>query len=109
MRIRRTFTKEFKTEIANKIINKTANIKALSKEYEISEPLLQRWVNDFIASTRPLSVAKMKNEDRPQERRKDYQTTQELKARIADLYMYIERLQKQGLTYSAPRPPEKEA
>lgn len=109
MRTRRTFTKEYKTEMAIKIVNKTAGIKALSKEAGITEALLQRWVNDYVASNRLLSIAKHKDEPKIQERRKDFQSTQELKARIADLYMYIEKLQKMGLTYQAPRPPEKEA
>lgn len=89
-RQRRTFTKEFKTEIAKRIISEPSAKELISKERTISLPLLERWVNDYIATNKKLSIAQV-----PQrERRSDYHTIQELKAKIADLYMTIEMYKK---------------
>lgn len=129
MRTRRTFTKQFKEEICKTLIGRQMTIKQVSQQHNISVPLLTRWVNDYAAQTgvdieklkeihsdaRTLNEVRIrlktiekKHESSFVERRKDYQSNQELKAKIADLYMYIEKLEKSGLTYTPSRMPEKE-
>lgn len=86
-RQRRIFTNQFKTETVNRIIAGSASKEVISKEQSISLPLLTRWVNDHIASNQP------QHKSYPVvERRKDTNSIQELKAKIADLYMQLERV-----------------
>lgn len=101
-RMRRTFTKEFKNEITNQIETNKIPIADLSRQHQISENLILRWINDARAARVAETPGQFK------ERRKDYATTQELKAKIAELYMKIEQMQRSGLTWKYPRQPNKE-
>jgi transposase-like protein len=85
-RNRRTFTKEFKTEIVGKILN-GGDKELLSSQHSISLPLLERWVNDHVAEMRKSAILQFK----PTERRRDWKTIEELKDTI--IYLTTE-LQK---------------
>lgn len=98
-RNRRTFTNQFKNEACEAITKGTKSFDQVSSENNISKPLLQRWLDAYLAKQAIGGHIKI---DRPIERRKDYQSVQDLKAKIADLYMYIEKLEKRGLTYKSP-------
>lgn len=87
MRKRRTFTKNFKTEITTKILSGALSKAEVTKQFEISEALLDRWINDHIAQAKSVALPVA-------ERRRDYQSMQELKAKIAELYMKIEKFEK---------------
>lgn len=97
-RQRRNFTKQFKQEIVKAILNDKMTRKEISNQHAISLPLLDRWVNDYLASD------KMHDSLQPvfKERRKDYATTQELKAKIAELYMRIEQMNRGNVTWTPP-------
>lgn len=86
---RRTFTKEFKLQTVMAVLKNEVNKKALSSQLNISIPLLDRWINDYVATQQPIS-----NIFPISDRRKDYQDTQTLKAKIADLYMQLEGVKK---------------
>lgn len=86
MRKRRTFNKEFKTEIVSKVLNGKIGKDIISKQYEISIPLLDRWINDYLATRQSKSTSMPLTE-----RRKNHQSEQELKAKIAELYMKLEK------------------
>lgn len=100
-RQRRTFTNQFKRDLVNAILNNKATRKQLSEQHSISLPLIERWVNDYLAADYP-----ERSQPVFKERRQDYSTTQELKAKIAELYMQIEKMNRTGLTWKAPRHPE---
>ncbi len=92
---RRTFTKEFKSETVLAILKNGVDKKLLSSQHSISLPLLDRWINDYIATQRIATIHSIK------ERRKDYQDTQTLKAKIAELYMQIESLKNKSYSVNA--------
>lgn len=91
-RQRRNFTKQFKKEIVKSIISGDVTKLRISQERNISIPLLDRWINDHLAADK-ISLAKTILKPLG-DRRQDYQDTQALKAKIAELYMQIETLQK---------------
>lgn len=93
IRTRRTFTKNFKQETVKAILSQTATLDKIASEYKILKPLLQRWINDHIAETKVVSIHK----SYPQiERRKNFTTEQELKLKIADLYLRMDRKSSEG-------------
>jgi len=89
-RERRTFTKQFKQETIKTIQDKHKTMNQVSREQNISLPLLKRWLNDEIASNRYLDY--MGASSSPIERRKDYKQMQELKLRLAEIMFEIERI-----------------
>ena len=101
-RTRRKFTSQYKKEIVDRIESRTATVRTIAAETNINENLILRWLND----ARAARVAELPTEYK--ERRKDYSTTQELKAKIAELYMQIEKMQRSGQTWIAHRHPDKE-
>lgn len=92
-RHRRVFTKEFKTEVAKQILKDPKYKEVVAKERDILLTLLDRWTNDYIAENKRLTVTQLPKT----ERRQDYQTIQELKSKIADLYMQLERSQRYSI------------
>lgn len=44
---RKTYSKEFKIEIAKKIAAKKITVSAVAFEYGISRPIISRWVSEF--------------------------------------------------------------
>jgi len=104
-RQRRNFTKEFKTQVVNSILNKQLTRKQISDQHQISLPLIERWMNDYLAKDKlPES-----SEYHGRERRKNPQGREQyLKAKIADLYLYIDKLKSEGLTYRSSNNPSKE-
>lgn len=98
-RQRRTFSNQFKTEVATSIINDKTDRELIAKQHDLPVPLINRWVNDHIATSRSAPLFPKVDLTMP-ERRKDYQSTIELKTKIADLYMQLEKLTKLGSIHS---------
>ena len=47
MRVRRTFTKEFKRQIACEILSGTRTTAAICRQYSIAYPVVARWKKDY--------------------------------------------------------------
>lgn len=97
MRTRRVFSNKYKQEVVKLIIDHRKSIDEVSRSSEVSKPLITRWMNDYIAAQ--LTIVPQKETALklvyPQvDRRKNYQTEQQLKAKIAELYMELEKVQR---------------
>lgn len=45
--MRKTYNREFKLEIVRKIVTKETTVNAVASEYNISRPIVSRWVAEF--------------------------------------------------------------
>lgn len=95
-RIRRTFTQQFKTEVVKAILANQNAKEIIAVREAISVALLDRWLNDYLAKSKTTVLTNKA------ERRKDYSTVQELKAKIADLYMQLEKFKRNAFHYELP-------
>lgn len=45
--MRKTYERDFKTKVCKDIANKTSTVGGLAKEYQISRPIISRWVSEY--------------------------------------------------------------
>lgn len=45
--MRKTYDRTFKLEIVRKIVDKEITVSAVASEYNISRPIVSRWVTEF--------------------------------------------------------------
>lgn len=45
--MRKTYDKDFKLKVSKQIVGKKHTVTAISKEYNISRPIVSRWVSEF--------------------------------------------------------------
>lgn len=84
---RKNYPKEFKEETAKSIVEGRKNVRAVSRELEISENVLHRWKNDYISNKENAFPGKGKMRPTDEE-------NQRIKKENAELRMECEILKK---------------
>lgn len=86
-RNRRTFTKQFKNEVIQSLESRHYSLEQLASIHSIPAFLIVRWRNDYLANNKIPQIVRG-------ERRKDYNTVEELKMKIAELYLKLDKIEK---------------